>query len=225
MKIVESDSAVIVQPDQQHEATVIWMHGLGADGHDFVPIVQHLGLRNGLPVKFIFPHAEVRPVTLNAGMPMRAWYDIQSLDRNGKQDEAGIRASQARIEGLIGEECEAGIAPGKIVVAGFSQGGAIAMQTALRHHDRLAGLMALSSYLSLTGSFAAESSDSNKDIPILICHGTQDAVLPARLGEISRDLLLDAGYAVEWRSYPMGHEVCLAEIADIRNWLNTVLTG
>ncbi len=223
MKLKETETAVVVQPDQAHKATVIWMHGLGADGHDFVSIVPHLKLPEGVPVKFIFPHAEVRPVTLNGGMAMRAWYDIKSLDRNGLQDEEGIRASQARIEQIIAEEREAGVPSYKIVIAGFSQGGAIALQTALRHKDRLAGLMPLSTYLPLSGSLASEGSEANKNIPILMCHGSHDAVLPIQLGESSRDQLTQAGYTVDWHSYPMAHEVCMEEIADIGNWLSTVL--
>lgn len=223
MKLVENEDAVIVLPDQPHRATVIWMHGLGADGHDFVSIVGQLKLPDGVPVKFIFPHAEVRPVTLNGGMAMRAWYDIKSLDRNGLVDEAGIRASQARIEALIAEERDAGIASYKIVIAGFSQGGAIALQTALRHKDRLAGLMPLSTYLPLHSSLEAEAGQSNKNIPILMCHGAHDPVLPLQLGEMGRDQLIASGYSVDWHSYPMAHEVCMEEIRDIGNWLSKVL--
>lgn len=223
MKLIETDTAVIVQPDAPAQASVIWMHGLGADGHDFVPIVGELKLPAAVPVRFIFPHAPVRPVTLNGGMSMRAWYDIKSLDRKGMQDEKGIRESAARIEALIAEEQAAGIQAKRIVLAGFSQGGAIALQTALRCKLRLGGLMALSTYLPQADALATEASAANRDLPILMCHGQYDAVLPLQLGEWSRDHLTALHYAVDWRAYPMAHEVCAAEIGHISAWLGTVL--
>lgn len=225
MKLIESDTAVIVQPGAPALATVIWMHGLGADGHDFVPIVNELRLPASLAVRFIFPHAPVRPVTLNGGMRMRAWYDIKSLDRKGLQDEQGIRESAARIESLIAGEQAAGIEAKRIVLAGFSQGGAIALQTALRCKLRLGGLMALSTYLPQADALAREASEANRDLPILMCHGQFDAVLPIQLGEWSRDHLTALHYAVEWRAYPMAHEVCQAEIGHIGAWLARVLQG
>lgn len=223
MKLIESDTAVLVEPAGPATACVIWMHGLGADGHDFVPIVRELGLKPDAAVRFIFPHAPVQPVTLNGGMPMRAWYDIVSLDRGGKVDEKGIRASEARIRELIAGERKSGIEASKIVLAGFSQGGAIALQTALRYPDRLAGLMALSTYLPLADALAQEGSVANRNIPILMCHGQFDAMLPLQLGEFSRDRLIALGHTVEWHSYPMAHEVCREEIARIGSWLAEVL--
>jgi phospholipase/carboxylesterase len=223
MKLEESDTAVIVQPDRKADAVVIWLHGLGADGHDFVPIVRELELPKTAAVRFVFPHAPVRPVTLNGGLPMRAWYDILSLARSGKQDVVGLRESESRIRGLIAQERENGIARGRIVLAGFSQGGAVALQTALRHPERLAGLMALSTYLPLADTLGEEASPANRDLPILMCHGAYDSVLPLELGEWSRDRLLGLDYKVEWHRYPMAHEVCLEEIERIGTWLTEVL--
>lgn len=225
MKLIESDTAVIVEPSLPATACVIWMHGLGADGHDFVPTVRELGLQPDAAVRFIFPHAQVRPVTLNGGMPMRAWYDIASLDRTGKVDEKGIRASEARIRELMAEQGALGIAASRIVLAGFSQGGAIALQTALRYPDRLAGLMALSTYLPLADALTQEGSAANRNIPILMCHGSFDAILPLELGEWSCDRLIALGHDVEWHAYPMAHEVCLEEIERIGEWLREVLAA
>lgn len=222
MKLIESHSAVVVEPSQA-TACVIWMHGLGADGHDFVPIVRELGLPKDAGLRFVFPHAPVRPVTLNGGMPMRAWYDIASLDRTGQVDQKGIEASEARIRGLIDEQRKAGIEPDRVVLAGFSQGGAVALHTALRYPERLAGLMALSTYLPLADALAHEGDPANRDIPILMCHGEYDAILPLELGEWSSDRLVALDYAVEWHAYPMAHEVCLEEIERIGEWLGQVL--
>ncbi|MGQ0698074.1 MAG: alpha/beta hydrolase [Panacagrimonas sp.] len=223
MKLIESKTEVTVQPEAPALACVIWMHGLGADGHDFVPIVRELSLPKDVPVRFIFPHAPVRPVTLNGGMPMRAWYDIKSLDRNGMQDEAGIRESESRVRALIAEQQKSGIEAKRIVLAGFSQGGAIALQTALRCPDRLGGLMALSTYLPIADSLAKEGSEANRDLPILMCHGQFDSVLPLQFGEWSRDRLKALNYAVQWQAYPMAHEVCMEEIGHIGAWLTRVL--
>jgi phospholipase/carboxylesterase len=203
--------------------SVIWLHGLGADGHDFEPIVPELRLPEGLALRFVFPHAPVRPVTLNGGMAMRAWYDIFSLDRGGPVDEDGIRASGEILNDLIQREQDRGIPANRIVVAGFSQGGAIALHAALRYPHRLAGLMALSTYLPLTNSFDAEvvhnESAANQDISIFMAHGSFDPVLPMQMGTSSAELLTKAGFNIEWHDYPMAHAVCGEEINHIREWL------
>lgn len=221
----ESESAVVMEPEGTPDAAVIWLHGLGADGFDFVPIVPELGLPEALQPRFVFPHAEVRPVTLNGGMAMRAWYDILSLDRGGAQDEAGIRASATRVDALIAEQEAAGVARSRIVVAGFSQGGAIALHAGLRHPQRLAGLMGLSTYLPLEHTLEAEASAANRDIPILMCHGSRDPMLPMALGQGSCQQLARLGWQPEWREYPMEHQVCMEEIRDIAAWLQRVLGG
>ncbi len=223
---MELPETVEVVTGESPEATVIWLHGLGADGHDFEPLVPELDLGGQLKLRFVFPHAPVRPVTINGGMSMRAWYDILTLDRGGAQDEAGIRASGSQLEMLIERELGRGIPSEKIVLAGFSQGGAIALHTALRHPQRLAGLMALSTYLPLHGSFDAEVANhaaaQPQELPIFMAHGSFDPMLPLELGQHSRQKLEDTGYRVEWHEYPMAHAVCAEEIADIRNWLLSV---
>ena len=203
-------------------AAVIWMHGLGADGHDFEPIVPELGLPAALRVRFIFPHAPVRPVTLNGGMAMRAWYDILELG-GVREDGEGLRQSQAEVEALIANEAARGIAAGRIVLAGFSQGGAIAFQAGLRHPKRLAGIMALSTYLPLAGTVEAERHAANRDLPIFMAHGTMDPMISIGRAQQSRKMLEALGYPVEWREYPMPHSVCPQEIADISAWLVNVL--
>jgi phospholipase/carboxylesterase len=204
--------------------SVIWLHGLGADGHDFEPIVPELDLRGLPPVRFVFPHADVRPVTVNGGMAMRAWYDIMAADLVRTEDEAGIRASQARIEALIARENERGIRDEHIVLAGFSQGCAMTLHTGLRHQRRLAGLVALSGYLPLASTFAAERSAANQDTPILMAHGTMDpVVIPAR-AQASRAALETLGYQVQWHSYPMPHSVCAPEVQEIAAFLRNVLS-
>ncbi|MGH8518374.1 MAG: alpha/beta hydrolase, partial [Panacagrimonas sp.] len=220
MKLVESDSAVTIQPDGKARSSVIWLHGLGADGYDFVSLVGELGLPPDAGIRFVFPHAPVRPVTLNAGMPMRAWYDIVSLDRAGKVDEKGIRESELRVRGLIAEQ---GVEPSRIVLAGFSQGGAIALHTALRLSERLAGVLALSTYLPMADALAKEGSEANRQTPILMCHGQYDAILTLEIGQTSRDQLIKLGHQVEWHEYPMAHEVCVEEIERIGSWLREVL--
>lgn len=208
-------------------ASIIWMHGLGADGNDFAPIVPELRLGDRPGLRFIFPHAPMMPVTVNNGLVMRAWYDVTYADLEGgsrkNPDEKGVRASQAAIEKLIALENQRGVAARNIVVAGFSQGGAIALQTGLRHAERLAGVMALSTYLPLAESLPAEASAANKDVPIFFAHGTYDAVIPFAMATASRDRLGATGYKVEWHDYPMQHSVCAEEIADIGKWLRTVL--
>lgn len=202
-------------------ASVIWLHGLGADGHDFAPLVPELKLPKR-PIRFVFPHAPQMPVTLNGGMLMPAWYDISDTAIR-REDERGIRASQASVEALIAREISRGSPTGNIVLAGFSQGGAIALQTALRHPSRLAGVMALSTYVPLADLLPAEASAANRDLPIFMAHGTLDPMIALPRAEQSRALLQGLGYRVEWRSYAMAHAVCAEEIADIGNWLGRVL--
>jgi phospholipase/carboxylesterase len=215
----ESADAVVLAPATPATASVIWLHGLGADGNDFVPMVPELKLPPSPAVRFVFPHAPVRPVTINNGMRMRAWYDIKELSASGAQDEAGIRESAAILAKFIQRERDAGVAANRIVVAGFSQGGVIALHVALRHPERLAGVMVLSSYLPLRTTLAAEAAAANRDLPILMCHGSFDPVLPLQLGSSSRDVLRAAGYTVDWKEYPMQHQVCLEEVQDISVWL------
>ena len=211
-----------IETGTKPDAAVIWLHGLGADGHDFEPIVPELRLPQRLSLRFVFPHAPVRPVTLNQGMHMRAWYDILQLG-GGREDDAGIRASQKSLEDLIAREGSRGIAPGRIVLAGFSQGGAIALQTALRASERLGGIVGLSTYLVDPDSLAKEASPANRDVPIFMAHGSQDPMIPLDRARASRDALAALGYPVEWREYPMPHSVCLEEISDIAAWLTRVL--
>jgi phospholipase/carboxylesterase len=216
--LVNLMQAVEINTGPDPAAAVIWLHGLGADGHDFEPIVPELGLTK--PVRFVFPHAPVRPVTINQGMRMRAWYDIFQFG-GGPEDEAGVRASQKLLDGMIAEEKRRGIA--KIVLAGFSQGGAIALQTALRCPERLAGLLALSTYLPLNASVEAERSPASRELPIFMAHGEYDEIIPLARAEQSRQILERLGYQVEWHTYPMPHSVCPEEIADISAFLRRVL--
>ena len=199
--------------------TVLWMHGLGADGWDFVPIVRELGLPEDLPLRFVFPHADARPVTINNGATMRAWYDIVMMDLGRKADERGIRASHAQVEALIAHEKARGVPSGRIVLAGFSQGGVMALHVGLRHAEPLAGIMALSTYLALEESLSTEASAANRATPILMVHGTQDPVIPLALAEASRKALAARGYRVEWHPYPMQHSVCPEEVEAIGEWL------
>jgi phospholipase/carboxylesterase len=211
--------AVEIETGPDPDSAVIWLHGLGADGHDFEPIVPELRLAR--PVRFVFPHAPIRPVTINQGMRMRAWYDILQLG-GGPEDEVGIRASQKLLEGLIAAEKEKKQGR-KIVLAGFSQGGAIVLQATLRHPERLAGVLALSTYLPLSATLEKERSDANQGVPIFMGHGEYDELIPLRRAEASRQALTRLGYDVEWRSYPMPHSVCPQEIADIGEFLSRVL--
>ena len=207
-------------------AAVIWLHGLGADGNDFAPIVPELRLDGAPAIRFVFPHAPMMPVTINNGYVMRAWYDVSFGDLEGntrRADESGVRASQARVEALVEREIARGIAARNIVLAGFSQGGAIALQTGLRYPQRLAGIMALSTYLPLAESLAKEASAENRDVPIFYVHGTYDPVIPLGMATASREKLLAAGYPVQWHEYPMQHSVCAEEIAAISAWLQGVL--
>ena len=212
--------AIELETGRNPDAAVIWLHGLGADGHDFEPILPELALAR--PVRFIFPHAPVRPVTINAGMRMRAWYDIFQLG-GGAEDEAGVRASQRLVEALIAREESRGIAPAKIVLAGFSQGGAVALQTALRHPERLAGILALSTYLPLAGTLGEEASAANARIPIFMAHGSFDEIIPIDRAQASRKRLEALGYAVQWHEYPMPHSLCAPEITEIAAFLTRVI--
>jgi phospholipase/carboxylesterase len=204
-------------------ATVIVMHGLGADGSDFVPVCEALDLSAIGPVRFVFPHAPVRPVTINGGYRMRAWYDILGADLQRREDEGGLRASQAAIAALIDRERERGIPANRIVLAGFSQGCAMTLLTGLRYPERLAGMAGLSGYLPLASTTAAEGHAANRDVPIFLAHGTQDPVVALARGVASRDALRALGHEVEWHDYPMEHAVCPEEIADLNAWLLRVL--
>lgn len=215
-----------IESGKNPAAAVIWMHGLGADGNDFVPIVKELDLAGVPAIRFVFPHAPMQPVTINNGHVMRAWYDVSFGDLEGKSrqaDEKGVRASQAAIGKLITDANQRGIASSHIIVAGFSQGGAIALQAGLRHPERLAGVLALSTYLPLAESLATEASAQNRDVPIFFAHGTHDPVIPLSMATSSRAKLSALGYRVDWHEYPMQHSVCLEELADISAWLVRVL--
>jgi phospholipase/carboxylesterase len=209
--------AIQIETGREPEAAVIWLHGLGADGHDFEPVVPELQLEKA--VRFVFPHAPVRPVTINQGMRMRAWYDILQLG-GGPEDEAGLRASQKLTEELIRAQ---GMPANRIVLAGFSQGGAIVLLAGLRYPERLAGVIALSTYLPLPGSLAAERSAANADVPIFMAHGRYDDLIPMPRAQASRERLEKLGYAPEWHDYPMPHSVCAPEIADISAFLSRIL--
>lgn len=214
--------AIIQEPEQPAEAAVIWLHGLGATGHDFAPIPPELGLPADLPVRYVFPHAPQRPVTINMGMVMPAWYDIKSLDSRG-QDEAGIRESEGQVRALIARENERGVPASRIVLAGFSQGGAIALHTGLRYPDRLAGIMVLSAYLPLHDKLTDEMADSNRATPVFQAHGSEDPMVPLVLAQMGRSMLEGLDVSVAWHTYPMAHQVCAEEIQDIGAWLTRVL--
>jgi len=214
---------VTVETGPKPKFTVIWMHGLGADGHDFEPLVPEL-LENGMPaIRFVFPHAPVRPVTINNGYPMRAWYDIIAIDRRSAEDSKGITESADAIGGLIHREHARGIGSDRILVAGFSQGGAMALHLATHHPDKFAGVIALSCYLPLARDPARLRNGANQGTPIYMAHGTQDPVVPLALGDESRQLLTTAGYDVDWHTYPMPHSLCEPEVADLRAWLTRTL--
>ena len=197
------------------EAAVIWMHGLGADGNDFVPIVRELDLSECPAIRFVFPHAETMPVTINNGYVMRAWYDILGMDLVRREDEVGLRKSQQQIEQLIAREIERGIPAERIILAGFSQGCAMTLQTGLRYSKKLAGMLCLSGYLPLADKLPAERSDANFSTPIFMAHGRVDPVVQIARAETSRDFLKSLGYAIEWKDYSMPHSVCEEEIDDI----------
>ena len=205
-------------PDRTADAAVIWLHGLGADGHDFAALPPQLGLPPGAAVHYVFPHAPEMPVTLNQGMRMRAWYDIVSLDSRG-HDEAGIRRSAAAVGALIAREIERGVPSPRIVLAGFSQGAAMALFTGLRYPEPLGGIIALSGYLPLADALAGEAASANRRIEVFQAHGRHDGVVPHALGHGSAERLRAAGYPVDWREYAMAHEVCLEEVRDVGRWL------
>ena len=215
----ETDLEITLSPQTPAVASVILLHGLGADGHDFVPIVGELGLPDSLPVRFVFPHAPMRPVTVNNGFVMRAWYDIKSFTPAGRADVAGTTESARRVARYIDRERQLGVPPSRVVMAGFSQGGAVALYTGLRYPERLAGILAMSCYLPFPEALAREKSVANADVPILLCHGLGDPVVPIAMGLETREELKAYGYAPEWRDYPMQHAVCMDEIADVARWL------
>lgn len=210
---------VVLEPTGTADACVIWLHGLGADGNDFVPVVPMLGLGDDHGVRFVFPHAPVRPVTINMGAQMRAWYDITELSAAGREDAEGIAASARTVESLIAEQRDAGIDASRIIIAGFSQGGAVALHTALGYPLALGGLVALSTYLPLRDDLDNHVHDANRGIPIFMAHGTADPMVPPSFGEFSRDRLQAAGYDVDWHTYPMAHQVCPQQIDDLGAWL------
>jgi phospholipase/carboxylesterase len=216
-------AALEINPLTPPRACIIWLHGLGADGHDFEPLIPELGLVNERALRVVLPHAPYRPVTINGGQVMRAWYDILAPDLLQGEDSLGIRESEQQLRALIAREVGNGIPAEHIVLAGFSQGGSIALQTGLRYPQRLAGILALSTYIPLAATLAAERAAANAAVPIMMAHGLRDPVVPLALAEQSRDQLLELGYAVDWHSYPMAHAVCPAEIADIRDWLGACL--
>ena len=222
MSLLES---VEITTGDHPTAAVIWMHGLGADGRDFVPIVRELDLSGCPDIRFVFPHAEMIPVTINNGYVMRAWYDILGMDLVKREDEAGLRKSQQQIEQLITREVERDIPADRIILAGFSQGCAMTLQTGLRYPKKLAGLLCLSGYLPLADSVPAERSEANSSTPVFMAHGRADTVVHIHRAEASRDYLKNLGYAVQWKDYPMQHSVCEEEIDDIglviKEWLTT----
>lgn len=215
--------AIEVQTGDEPVATVIVLHGLGADGSDFVPFCEELDLSAIGPLRFVFPHAPVQPVTINGGHAMRAWYDILGHDLVRREDEAGLRASREAIEALLARENARGISSSRIVLAGFSQGCAMTLLAGLGHPQRLAGLAGMSGYLPLADRIAQERSAANSDVPIFLAHGSFDDVVPLARGEAACRTLRDLGYPVEWHEYPMPHSVCLEEIADLNRWLLKVL--
>ena len=206
-------------------ASIIWLHGLGADGHDFEPIVPELRLPPTIAIRFVFPHAPMRAVTINGGAVMRAWYDVVAAGGDRREVETGVRESQRRIEALIDRERERGVSDASIVLAGFSQGGAMALHTGLRHGKRLAGLMALSCFLPLAEAVASEADPANRQTPIFMAHGRHDPLIPLARGRQAHDLLAAQGYRITWHEYPMPHSVCAEEVDDISGWLRDTLGG
>ncbi len=204
------------------EYCVIWLHGLGADGHDFFPIVPQLNLPDSPGVRFIFPHAPHQPVTINGGYVMRAWYDIVAPDLTARQDKDGILRSAELIRELIDEQIQQGISRDKIILAGFSQGGAMALHIGLRESETLAGIMALSCYLPLANELPVPEAATHSELPIFMAHGNYDPIVPLQAGVLSKEILAKQGYAITWKDYPMEHSVCAEEIADISQWLQQV---
>jgi phospholipase/carboxylesterase len=217
--------ALEIETAPNPDTAVVWMHGLGADGHDFEPIVPELGLPARPGIRFVFPHAPLRPVTINQGHVMRAWYDVRALAGIRREDEAGVRQSARQIEALVERERQRGIAPRRLVLAGFSQGGAMALHVALRYPERLAGVLALSCYLPLAGTLATEASPANRDVPIFWAHGVHDPMLPLAMAEQGREQVAALGYRIEWHQYPIPHSIGADEIADVARWLGRVLAS
>jgi len=210
--------AVEIETGGTVRSAIVWMHGLGADGHDFEPIVPHLGLKDR-GVRFVFPHAPRRAVTINGGLLMPAWFDVRSQDFGADIDAPGIRASVVQVEGLIAREKERGVPAGRILLAGFSQGGVIALCTALRHPERLAGVLGLSTFLPAEALIEGDLSSANAGLPVFMGHGDEDPMIPIEWAEAARDRLQTLGYPVTWKSYPMAHQVCAEEIADLGAWI------
>jgi len=215
--------AIQIETGPNPTASVIWMHGLGADGGDFVPIVREMNLSGCPPIRFIFPHAPMMPVTINNGYVMPAWYDLLGVDLVSRQDEAGLRKSQTSIEQLIAQEKSRGIASDRIVIAGFSQGCAMTLQVGLRQPEKLAGLLCLSGYVPLQTTVTTERQHANQDTPIFMAHGRADPIVPIDRAEKSRDFLTSLGYTVEWHEYAMQHSVCPEEVDDMGKWFRKVL--
>ena len=214
---------VELQTGDEIRASVLWLHGLGASGHDFEPIVPHLGLPASFGVRFVFPHAPLRAVTINNGYVMRAWYDVMGPDLAARQDKSGIRDSESKLRALVQRETARGISPKHIVLAGFSQGGVMALHTGLRYGERLAGILALSCYLPLAERIEAERSQANAATPVLMAHGRYDNLIPMALGHAGYQRLVAIGQPIEWQAYPIGHEVSLAETTAIGRWLGSIL--
>ena len=221
----ETEHDVTLEPAKPAVASVILLHGLGADGHDFVPIVPELALPDSMPVRFVFPHAPMRPVTISGGYVMRAWYDITEFTPEGRADAKGLAEASSRVARCIEHQTQRGVPPRRVVLAGFSQCGAAALHVSLRYTERLAGVIALSCYLPFHTRLAAEKSAANADLPILMCHGTRDPVVHVGMGLEARDELKAQRYPVEWHEYPIQHEVNAAEIKDISRWLQRQLAG
>ena len=210
---------VDVMPEAEHNATVIWLHGLGDSGNGFAPLVPELKLPKEAGIRFIFPHAPVQPITINNGMPMRAWYDIRSLSIEQRADVDGVIESAANVKVLVDDEIERGIKPERIILAGFSQGGVIAYHLGLRYEKTLAGILTLSTYMSESDKLAEQGSTANKNTPLFVCHGQHDEVVQPALGRMAYDALVKAGYDATWKDYPMQHNVCAEEISDISAWI------
>ena len=215
---MSASDTVVIDPPQEATASVIWLHGLGADGHDFEPVVPYLGELTR-HTRFLFPHAPHRPVTINGGYVMRAWYDIVDPDLSRRADAAGVYAAEDTLRAYLAAQNRAGIPSERIVIAGFSQGGAVALHTGVRHTDKLAGILALSTYFAIP----LQQPSVAPATPIFMAHGSVDPVIPISAGEAARDWLTAAGYGVTWRSYPVGHGVCPDEISDVAGWLATVI--
>jgi phospholipase/carboxylesterase len=220
-----TSDTLVIETGKNPVACIIWAHGLGADKHDFASIIPMLDLPASLPVRFVFPNAPIRPITVNGGMKMRGWYDIRNMSINEEEDAEGIRDSAIILSSLVDEQVGLGIPASSVILAGFSQGGAIALHQGLRHQQRLAGIIVLSSYLPLKNTLDAEISAHHNEVPVFIGHGNQDPVVPVELGLFTRDLLLKLEMNVQFKMYPMGHTVSAEEILDVGHWLVQVLSN